>query len=190
MAEVRKIMSGVKNPGIDEVAKRAGAIPYSDTNMRRLCEGKVNIMTYAEAIAKGDINAVLGEHKAAIILFEIEDGYGHWVAVFEVSPTMCEWFDSYGLAPEEELTLIPAQFRREHGQTEAQLVPMIDRQYKELIYNSKPFQSNAKEMSTCGRWCAMRIQLRKLSLKSFQNMFLGQKLAPDQYITLMTIFNA
>lgn len=51
---------------------------YSEDDMRKLCEGKVAVMTYREAVAKGSIDAALGPHKAMIVLIETEPNYGHW----------------------------------------------------------------------------------------------------------------
>jgi hypothetical protein len=60
------------------ILKRGQQIAYSEDDMRKLCEGKVSVMTYSEAVRKGSIGAVLGAHGAAIVLIETQPNYGHW----------------------------------------------------------------------------------------------------------------
>ena len=175
---------------MDEIAKMSGRIPYSEDDMRNICEGKVSVMSYKDAVGKGSIEAVLGRHKAAIILIETEPNYGHWVALFEVDPHTLEWFDSYGMAPDAELKMVPASFRAQSAQDAPRLSEMIARsRYTKVLYNHERLQKTQGDVSTCGRWAAVRVCMRWCPLQDFIRMFVGQRLSPDQYITLLTLFN-
>lgn len=175
---------------MDGIVRRGEQTPYSEDDMRRLCEGKVNVMTYREAVMKGSIDSILGPHRAAILLIEVQPNYGHWVALFERRKGELEWFDSYGLEPEAELKMVPERFRKVSMQDRPRLVDMINREgYERLYWNNRCLQSEKKDVSTCGRWAAMRIVLRRHSLKEFQKMFTGQRLPADDYIVMLTLFN-
>lgn len=175
---------------MDAILAKGGQISYSEDDMRRLCEGKVKVIPYSHAAQAHSISELLGPHGAAIILYETEPNYGHWVAVFEVSPSMLEFFDSYGYAPDSELKLVPGRFRAQSAQDKPYLSELIRRSgYKNVIYNNVRLQKTGPGTSTCGRWCALRVCCRNIPLKTFQRWFQGQRLAPDQYVTALTMFN-
>jgi len=174
---------------MDQIALLAGRKPWSEDDMRKLCSGKVEVMTVADAVRRGNIDAVLGPHGAAILLFETEPGYGHWVALIRVDKYTMEWFDSYGIEPEGELKMIPAHFRHQSKQDYPYLTQMIrEGGYRKLLYNSEHLQSSGPNMSTCGRWASMRVAMKEFPLETFVKLFTNQKLKPDQYISMLTMF--
>lgn len=174
---------------MDRIASVAGQEAWSEDDMRKLCVGKVEVMTVTDAVNKGSIDAVLGPHGAAILLFETEPNYGHWVALIRVDKNTMEWFDSYGIAPEGELKFIPPGFRKKSKQDYPYLTDMIrEGGYTRLLYNSEHLQSSGSNTSTCGRWASMRVALKHFPLETFVKLFTGQKLKPDQYIALLTLF--
>lgn len=101
-----------------------------------------------------------------------------------------EWFDSYGMRPDSELKFVPPGFMAESDQTNiiTQLV-LAAQQETKLIWNQKDFQAHDKKIDTCGRWAALRIRKRKMSLAEFQTLFLSKenKLTADEYVTLLTM---
>jgi hypothetical protein len=45
-------------------------------------------------------------------------------------------------------------------------------------------------VSTCGRWAALRVALRRWSLKKFVDTFKSRiSCGPDEFVTLLTLFN-
>jgi hypothetical protein len=175
---------------MDGILAQGQKISYSEEDMRRLCEGKVKVVPYSHAKNAHNLSEVLGSHRAAIVLYETEPSYGHWCALFEVSPNMLEFFDPYGARPDSQLSMVPAGFRGQSGQDYPYLSDLIkDSAYKNVIYNDVKLQKTSPGTSTCGRWCALRVCFRNVPLKQFQRWFLHQKLAPDQYVTALTMFN-
>jgi len=173
---------------MDAAIRKAGESPWSDKNIKTLCSGKVNVMTVKQAVQTGDIDAVLGPHGAAAILFETSTNYGHWIALIRVNDNTVEWFDSYGLYPNEELTMIPKGFASRTHQDAPYLAYMLrDGGYTNLLFNEEPLQSSGRRVSTCGRWTAVRIAMKHISLKRFVDTFTGQTLSPDDYVILMTM---
>jgi hypothetical protein len=100
---------------MDQILAQGQKISYSEDDMRRLCEGKVQVVPYSHCKRAHSLHEILGPHKAAIILYETEPSYGHWCALFEVSPSMLEFFDSYGKGPDTQLSMVPAHFRVHSG---------------------------------------------------------------------------
>lgn len=176
---------------MDAILAKGGQISYSEEDMRRLCEGKVRVIPYSQAQQAANIEDLLGPHGAAIILYETEPNYGHWVAVFEAGPRMLEFFDSYGNPPDTQLKLVPAAFRPQSGQTAPFLSQLIKQsgRYSHVIWNNARLQKTGPGTSTCGRWCALRVCCRNIPLKTFQRWFTGQRLSPDMYVTALTMFN-
>ena len=174
---------------MDAILAKGGQISYSEDDMRRICEGKVKIVPYRYASQCQSIHELLGPHKAAIILYETEPNYGHWVALFEVTPTMVEFFDPYGYSPDSQLKLVPAEFRSKSAQNFPFLSQLIKAHYRSVIFNDKKLQRSGPGTSTCGRWCALRVCCRNIPLKTFQRWFIGQRLTPDMYVTALTMFN-
>src|SRR6185437_15941702 len=101
---------------MDRILAEGERISYSEEDMRRLCEGKVKVVPYSHAKHAHNLDELLGPNRAAIILYETEPSYGHWCALFEVSSTMLEFFDSYGGKPDSQLSMVPAHFRQQSGQ--------------------------------------------------------------------------
>lgn len=174
---------------MDRLIKQCASSPYSEDDMRALCEGKVSVMSYGDAVGKASIDDVMGQHGAAIILIETKPNYGHWVALIRVNADTIEWFDSYGMAPDAELKMVPQSFRRRSAQDAPYLSQMIAAsRYSNVLYNKQKLQSTANSISTCGRWAALRVQLRDTPLQRFQRLFVGQRMEPDFYVTCLTMY--
>lgn len=177
---------------MDKVARLAITEALSDTDLSRICEGKVNILKYERLKDMRSINEALGVHGACIILYESEENFGHWVALFvsKEQPNTLEFFDSYGIKPDSELKLIPDYFREKSGQSQPHLTYLIQAspEWKTLLYNEVDLQSTKGNTNTCGRWAALRIMTRSIGLTTFQGLFVGQHFDPDWYCALLTLF--
>ena len=169
--------------GIDEAVREGGEIAYSDDNMRKICEGEVNILSYRDVMQCESLDDVLGEFGAAIILYETEPQYGHWVSLMSVGKGVVEFFDPYGKRPDSQLQYIPASMH-----CEPVLQELCDAAGAKLIWNEVPLQSETSHISTCGRWSSVRVAMRFMTLQQFQNFFTKQKLPPDSYVTMLTLF--
>lgn len=184
---------------VDAYMEKSATISYTADDVRATCSGKVNIVSYHELLSpdgKYDtIASVLGQWKAAIILIEFKHNVGHWVSLIQTRPGELEWFDSYGVGFEEELKFVPIAFLRSIPQwsryesSGGLLHELVRRNGKtRIIWNKAHLQRFASGISTCGRWCGMRVAFfhKGLSLSQFQKFFMNQKFPPDWYITVMT----
>jgi hypothetical protein len=173
---------------MDALVKNSESKSFSGEDIFQLCEGKVRIIEYGELAKAKSLKEVLGKHGAAIILYLTRKGYGHWTAIFRVNKNTVEFFDPYGLVPDEELGFISDNFRRESNQDVPHLTALMAASRDKIIYNQYPLQKLRKSTSTCGRWCGLRIALRKMPLANFVGLFEGQSFEPDWYVSALTLF--
>lgn len=176
---------------MDAEVRKMAKLPWSDANIKSICKGKVNVMTVKAAVQKGSIDEVFGPHGAAVLLFETEPDYGHWVALIRVDDDTVEWFDSYGIEPNGELKMIPRDFAKESKQDAPYLTDMIEKGgYTTVLWNQTPLQKHGEDVSTCGRWASLRVAFKHLALEDFIRLFLRQKQPPDMIVSYLTAFTA
>ncbi len=170
--------------GIDDIVNKNDGIPFSDDNLRKICEGKANILTYRNVMAARSLEDVLGSHGAAIILYETKPQYGHWCCMFSRSAGVVEFFDPYGYAPDEQLKFVPAAMG-----CRPVLAGLCRAAGVKMIYSPYKLQQSNQKVSTCGRWVSFRIAMREsYDPQSFAALFMGQKLKPDAYVNLLTSY--
>ncbi len=160
-------------------------IPLSDKNMLQLVDGKANVIIYPNIIHYKTIDDVLGPYKACFILFESKVRYGHWCLLFELDSGELEFFNPYGGYPDDSLDYIPKNFRDKSNQNYPYLSMLLLKSRYPLTYNEHKFQVMVKGINTCGRWCAVRLAFRHISLEDFYKLF---KDNGDEKVTFLTMF--
>jgi hypothetical protein len=176
---------------MDKLIKMSYNKSFSDSDIRRLCDNRVNVIEYEQLQHMRSIDEALGPYGAFILLYETSRNYGHWVAVILHEGRdggILEHFDSYALKPDQELNFTPHNLRRELGQDLPHLTALMYNSPYNVIYNKVKLQKFDNGLNTCGRWCAMRVVLRDLPLKKFCSLFMKQNFTPDYYITALTMF--
>jgi hypothetical protein len=161
---------------------------FSGEDVYRLCEKKVVVRRYRELAKFPTLSKAMGAYGAMIVLYETREGYGHWCAVFEVDRNTVEFFDPYGLAPDQELNFISPEFAEQSAQYPYLSQLLQKSKYRNILYNQKKLQELKSDTNTCGRWCGLRICLRKIPLHKFITLFEKQKFKPDWYVTALTLF--
>ena len=168
--------------------KRAEAVSLSNDDLLVLTNNKVNILTYEELEDAKNIDEVLGINEAAIILYQTQSDYGHWVSLFKVNDTTLEFFDSLGWKVDQELKFSKYSLRVHKGEEVPHLSHLIEQSNYKLIQNTDKLQKNARDDSTCGRWSGLRIRLRDMPLKKFVELFTKTKeFEPDFWVSALTI---
>lgn len=194
---------------MDRMVQNEKKQSFSDQDLRLLTEDECKILSYDELYNYNTIEQVLDPHGCAIILYLSRPNYGHWTFIQMVPPEsingetgVMEIFDSYGYLPDDEIFILPQQanpqatreFKEATGQNIPRLTLMIQESpyIRRVIYNSLQLQSMPKShqgaINTCGRWAGVRCVMRHIPLQRFQNLFINQRLDPDDYVTLMTMF--
>lgn len=179
------------NPGggiflqMDGLVKEEQTKSLSKSEVEYITEGKCKVVLYADLVGFSTLEEAAAPYDACICLFESRPLYGHWVCWFKVDEEKWEWFDSYGVRPDGELKWLSKEAKEQTQQSDfiTQLVKNSSANTR-MIYNQVPLQKFAKDINTCGRWCAVRIRKRELPLKAFQELFYKNG---DYFITLMTL---
>lgn len=176
---------------MERILEKYEDIALSDRDLRKLVNGKASVILYPNLVKYNTIDEVLGPHEACFLLFEAKPHYGHWCLLFKTNPGTLEFFNPYGGYPDDSLNYIPMHFRKVSNQYHTYLSYLLDDSKYELTYNEFAFQKKGPNTRTCGRWCALRLLLRYLTLYQFKELIddLSNKLDidGDELVTLMTI---
>lgn len=166
-------------------------IALSDKEVLKLIDGKANLILYPDLHKYNTIDEILEPYGACILLFEARPKYGHWCCIFKVNNKLLEFFNPYGGYPDDSLEYIPMHFRLISNQYYPYLSILMYNSPYELSYNEHKFQKHGKNIKTCGRWCAIRLVFRNLSLDEFNELIklLTKKLNvdSDKLVTLLTM---
>lgn len=106
---------------------------------------------------------LLDGSRCVVILYETAPNFGHWVLLHTLrSPQSgkqtLEFFDSYGMKPDDELNHIPSQYRHDSKQTKKEVVRLLLASPEDIpiSYNEHTFQVPYPGINTCGRWVILR----------------------------------
>ena len=147
----------------------------------------LKIVSYPELLKYKTIDQALDEKGRLMILYLTSDKYtGHWICLLKKGNKI-EFFDSYGnLKPDEESEWISDSKLEEFDQDTHYLTKLLrDSPYK-IVYNKFPFQSENRDVATCGRHAATRLYFKHLSLPEYTQMVLDSGMAPDDFVTNFT----
>lgn len=167
--------------------------PLSDDEVLKLCNNQANLMKYSDLHKYKNVDQVLGKYKACIILVETKKNFGHWCCLFKYpNSNTLEWYDSYAYKPDDELEFVEKDFKKNNNMSYPHLTKLLyggSKKYN-IEYNDKNNQSEESNISTCGRYVGMRLNLRNLNNKQFNKLLSGLskkiKKSKDWTITVMS----
>lgn len=175
----------------DNIIKEYQDIALSDKEVLQLINGKANLILYPNLHKYNTIDEILEPYGACILLFEAKPKYGHWCCIFKVNDNLIEFFNPYGGYPDDSLEYIPMRFRLVSNQYYPHLSWLMINSPYELSYNEYKFQKHGSDIKTCGRWCAVRLIFRYISLNDFYKMIKDvtkmYKITGDKLVTLLTM---
>lgn len=157
----------------------------SGSEVLHLAENQANLITYPQLAKMKSIDQALGKYGACIVLYETKKNFGHWCCIIRQSPKLIEFFDSYGLMPDDQLKFIPEHFRQKNNEDFSHLTYLLWKSKCTVEYNHDRLQKKLRDTNTCGRWCGLRILLRDMPLEEFVDKFKRYK-NPDKLVTLIT----
>lgn len=156
------------------------AIPLSDEDIMQLLQGDTKIYKHSDLANVQSIHEALYPYDNFVVLYGADDGQvGHWIVVLKVGGNRLEVFDPLGLPPWSEVTL-----KYEKRPYLCDLLLKDDCRFK-LSWNEFPFQKNAEDVSSCGRWCVLRVRTSFMTLYEFKNIFLLKD--GDDVATFLTL---
>jgi len=174
---------------IESYVKRGEDYPLTDKDMKDMTDSKYKIILYHDLEGYHSIDEVLGSNGGAILLFQNEShDSGHWVSLFKRSSSnTIEFFDSYGLKPDQELKYAQYNIRIHDGKPVPHLSHLLEQSDYKVVYNKHKLQKWRRDVSTCGRWSAYRLRHRDLTMDEFARLFTGNRhYEPDFWITVLT----
>lgn len=170
-----------------EDIKHLATKTLTGADILKLVNDKANIMNYREFQKYDDIYDAMGPHKALILLYETKRNFGHWTLVFEDNNGNIQHFDSYGYQPDKEQGFVPKEYKKNHYNKIPHLVRLLYESGQPIHYSQYKLQSPKKEISTCGRWVALRLLLRNLDEDKFKKIMTTPKgINPDYLVTMIT----
>jgi hypothetical protein len=164
-------------------------ISLSNYQLENALNNKIKIVVYSEIEKYKDINNLLSPYNQIIILYNINDNYGHWCSLFKVNNEI-KFFDSYGMIIDEQRKYIPECYKKQHYPSINYLCKLLHDEMlinpnTKVSYNEYKLQKQDNNIQTCGRWCYYRLINKLLTHKQFYNKFKNIK-NKDLAITLLT----
>lgn len=162
--------------------------PLSDKDVLKICGNKAKMVTYPELVNFDNIDNVMGEFKACLLLYQSKDDFGHWCCFYRYKKKTIVYFDSYGLEPDKELKFIPEHYRKISDQDYPHLTWLFYNSPYRIEYNEYPLQKEKNNINTCGRWAGLKLKYRDIPLIEFIDIFKKyKKYNLDYFITALTI---
>ena len=179
---------------MDKLIQKAQEKSLSNSELLCLIKDKANLITYPMLKGATSIDSIM-KHGACIILYLTAPHYGHWVCVFyrknRKGQKIIEFFDSYGYQPDQEKQWLDVDTENELGMGPNYLSRLLSKSKYEIEYNHHKFQKGGKNNAVCGRWVALRLNMRHLTLEEFHKLFdinKPIKITGDWLVTALTLF--
>ena len=167
--------------------------PLSDIDIFRKLNGRINVIMYSDLNKVNNIEDVMVDD-SVVILYEKRRKNGHWVCLVRYLkkgvPTI-EFFDSYGIFPDDEKKKIRDDFLVSSGQKYNKLAELLLRasdRYR-IEFNNYKLQKISPDIATCGRHVIARIMNKHLDIDQFNKFMRSFKgLTPDDVASILSIF--
>lgn len=174
--------------GIDRIIADAERYALSGEDILRIADGQCVVISYEDLHNLETLDSVLLPYDAVVILYQTSEDFGHWVTLLRRGNTL-EFYDSYGLKPDEELDLSNAFHKRVH---EGKVVPHLSHLMKQdgyrVVYNKERLQKNLADVNSCGRYAALRVRLRNFSMNKFNGLLKDNRAyTADFWVSALTL---
>lgn len=172
---------------MDNLIKTLQQESLSGKDILKLINNKANLISYDELKNVKNIKDIM-KHGACIILYLSEKHYGHWVCVFYRNKDLIEFFDPYGISIDLEKNWIPKEKQKSLGVEKNYLSKLLANSGSKIEFNHYHFQKKGDKNAVCGRWVAIRLIFRNISIDEFNKLFGFKKICIDSdwLVTLMS----
>jgi len=175
--------------GIDKTILNAEEYDLSGADILRITNNDTKLLPYEMLRTYDSLEQVLSEKGSVTILYETSKNYGHWVVILDKGNRNIEFYDPYGLAPDQELNYDNDYHLRLHG---GELIPhltmLIQSGGYKVEYNKEQLQKYLPDVNTCGRYCALRVRFKDISMNKFNDLLTKNKhYNPDFWVSALTI---
>lgn len=135
------------------------------------------VKTYSELTPESSL-------ETCALLYEVVPGRGHWVLLM-VDDGCVEFFDPYGVAPDQELGL-GAKLSRRQGPILSEMLERWEQDGGQVIVSCRQMQSAGALDRTCGRWVLARWLGRDVPLEEWLDQYPGPPKTNDELIVAQT----
>ena len=175
---------------IDELIKQSQIVALSGTDLRNITNGKTNIMRYSDLMKYNNIDDVLGEYSAVILLYQTANrDFGHYAALFKDAKhkNVLVFYDSLGIGLDDELNFSKFNQKNMDNKIVKHLTDLIANSNYKVDNNKIQMQKNSRDDNTCGRYAGLRVRLRNLSNREFNYILKSnQHYDPDFWVSAVT----
>ena len=173
---------------MEDFIQRAEFKSFSADEIRKFTGlADLRIISYEDLEKFSSMEELLHPNGCAVVLYQTKRNYGHWVSLIAKGREL-EFFDSYGYKMDDELKIHNEYHLRIHQGKITPHLTALSHGYT-VKNNTHRLQKRDSDTNTCGRWVALRIKLRRLSLPEFVHLFtVDRRHDPDYWATLLTLF--
>jgi hypothetical protein len=150
------------------------------------------ILEYPEIYNFKTIEELINPYGIVVLLYLIEENFGHWVCLFKSHNNKIEFFDPYGVFPDDELNFGSEVYKLNKKNVDRWLTRLLLNYMNngnKVDYNEYQFQKFSKNIATCGRHCAFRIINKNISIDKYKKLMDELKkasgLSYDEIVTLL-----
>ena len=155
-----------------ETIKQKENEALSNFDIYNIIGKKIKIIKYPDIENYTSIFEIFGNSNMVIIFFETENlNIGHWECMF-LKQKEIYFFDSYGLPPDQAEKYINSNTQIKLKENKPLLYPLFVNAQKSgysSFYNAFKYQQMKGNISTCGRWCSIRLKYMNLTDEQFYN---------------------
>lgn len=166
--------------------KKAKFISTSNNDLIKLLGRYIKIIKYSDLKHITNIDELLQPpNYECILLYETSDNNGHWTCIYRYGNKI-NFFDSFGLKPDDEFHKITIDYRKESGVVYPCLTYLLSDVNDPIEFNNYKLQDYA--YSTCGYWCVARLLLKSLSMYQFYKLFKSDTLNKPDDLVILSLF--
>ena len=173
--------------------KKSISYALSGGDIKKALDNKVKLITYSDLMEYNNIFDVLKPYNKVVILFETTGKLiGHYTCLFkcnsEITGESIIFFDPYGMKPEKELNYAPDWLKEVTNAKKNLLYRLFQQDTIQIRYNQHDLQKWSKKISTCGRWCIVRLMYPEYDENEFYKFFKdnAKKKDYDKIVTEIT----
>lgn len=155
---------------MNETLRQIKSYALSNEDINQILEPDTKVFAYPEFSKMKSIDEAFDSLGRCVFLFLTEsESMGHWCCMFKRNGHI-EYFSSYGDAPEAERKWVSQEQLEKLGQGKPYLLELLQRSKLPVYVSKYPYQSDRKDLATCGRWCVLRLICKDLSHIQFYNL--------------------
>lgn len=165
----------MKRITIDSVVKNSELIPMSDKDIIDGLNGDCVIIENSTIpTTYSSLDQIFSKSNNCVVFWQDpSDEIGHWSCFKNVGDKVL-YFDSYGQLPEEVC---------ENLHIVDNLTPLL--QQHDVVYNRYRYQSNFKDINTCGKHVMIFLKMG-LNLEEYYYFMSSSKNNPDYIVSMMS----